>query len=58
MKQKAFFIIFKGLSMKKISQFFGRWESKLTLNDFKSALGINFLTSSFCKSYKYMLQNS
>ena len=34
MKQKAFFIIFKGLSMKQITQiFFGRWESDFKVND-------------------------
>ena len=26
MKQKAFFIIFEGLSLKQIKKFFGRWE--------------------------------
>ena len=31
MKQKAFFITFKGLSIKQIEQkFFGRWESDFT----------------------------
>ena len=32
MKIKAFFIIFKGLSLKQIKQIFGDWESGLNQN--------------------------
>ena len=51
MKQKAFFIIFTGLSLKQIKRnFFGRWES-----DFKVAglQGAVWLPSCFCEDSNF-----
>ena len=64
MKQKAFFMIFKGLSMKQITQFFLQEESptlsiffcRYSLNLFKMKLHLLFLISLFHK-YKVILSN-
>ena len=36
MKQKEFFIIFEGLSLKQIKIFFGRWESNFKISQYSS----------------------